>query len=38
MKMENVAGTMLLDKIGNTWKATFYQESGGQPIKVETSK
>ena len=38
MKMENVAGTMLLDKIGNSWKATFYQESGGQPIKVESKK
>jgi hypothetical protein len=38
MKMENVAGTMLLDKIGKSWKATFYQESGGQPVKVETSK
>ena len=38
MKMENVAGTMLLDKIGNSWKATFYQESGGQPVKVETKK
>ena len=38
MKMENVAGTMLLDKIGNSWKATFYQESGGQPIKIETKK
>lgn len=36
MKMENVAGTMLLEKIDNSWKATFYQESGGQPMKVET--
>ena len=26
MKMENVAGTMLFDKIGSSWKATFYQE------------
>jgi hypothetical protein len=38
MKMENVAGTMLLEKIGNSWKATFYQESAGQPVKVETQK
>jgi hypothetical protein len=38
MKMENVAGTMLLDKIGDSWKATFYQESGGQPVKVDTKK
>jgi len=38
MKMENVAGTMLLDKIGNSWKATFYQESSGQPVKVETKE
>ena len=36
MKMENVVGTMLLDKIGNSWKATFFQESSGLPVKVET--
>ena len=38
MKMENAAGTMLFDKIDNSWKATFYQESAGQPVKVEPKK
>ncbi len=38
MKVENIAATMLFEKLGNSWKATFYQESGGQPVNVEPKK
>lgn len=35
MKMENIGETMLFEKMGNSWKATFYQESGAQPVQVK---
>ena len=36
MKVDNVSGTMIFTKVNNLWKATFYQESSGQPIAYET--
>jgi hypothetical protein len=36
MRMDHVAGTMLFVKANNSWKATFYQESGAHPVIIET--
>lgn len=34
MKVDNIAGSMLFEKINNTWKATFYHESAAPAVKV----
>lgn len=36
MRLDNIAGTMLFEKINGAWKATFYQESAGTPVKADT--